>query len=370
MKFTCLSENLLKGLGVVSKAVPTKGSLPVLSNILFTAKDGRLKLSATNLDTAITFYVGASVDEDGSITVPSKLIHEFISHLSPTSVEGVLKDGIFHLQAGKNKSKFNGTDPTDFPELPEIPKKSVFLEVDPKEFASAIASVSFSAATDESRLVLTGILLAFSKKKFVVAAVDGFRLSEKSVDFEGKAEGFSVVIPAKTLVEVARIFSSSDSPLKIHLNKEDNLCAFESGDVVVSTRIVDGEFPDYKKIIPAQSILTAEFASVDLHEAVKLTNVFAKEADSIIKMTFSDKGLIKLVSVSKELGENNSEIEAEVKGDKLEISFNSKYLLDFLNNIKAEKLVFESNGNVAPGVLRIVGDDSYLHVVMPIRVQG
>src|SRR3990167_7827162 len=359
MKFTCLSENLLKGLGVVSKAVPTKGSLPVLSNILFTAKDGRLKLSATNLDTAITFYVGASVDEDGSITVPSKLIHEFISHLSPTSVEGVLKDGIFHLQAGKNKSKFNGTDPTDFPELPEIPKKSVFVEVDPKEFASAIASVSFSAATDESRLVLTGILLAFSKKKFVVAAVDGFRLSEKSVDFEGKAEGFSVVIPAKTLVEVARIFSSSDSPLKIHLNKEDNLCAFESGDVVVST-----------KIIPAQSILTAEFASVDLHEAVKLTNVFAKEADSIIKMTFSDKGLIKLVSVSKELGENNSEIEAEVKGDKLEISFNSKYLLDFLNNIKAEKLVFESNGNVAPGVLRIVGDDSYLHVVMPIRVQG
>lgn len=372
MKFTCLQENLAKGLSIVCKAIPTKAALPILSNVYISTQDGRLKLSATNLETAITTYVGASVEEEGSITVPAKLFYEFVSHLSPSTLEISVKNNILHINCNKAKSKLNGMDASDFPELPVFIENTPTLEVDPKVFSSAVNVVAFAAAIDESRPILGGVLLNYSNNKLTLVSTDGFRLSEKQIDVSSVAsdlEDFSAVVPAKTLAEVARVFSSANEPIKITLNSDENLVLFQCEGVLIVTRILDGEYPDYKKIVPANNSIKAEFGASDFFEAVKLTNVFAKEANSIMKITLDPEGLIKVTSFSKEMGENQSEVEAVVDGYLTEVTFSSKYLLDFLNNVKTERLVFETNGGVTPGVIRPVGTEDFLHIIMPMRVQ-
>lgn len=371
MKFTCLQENLVKGLNTVIKAIPIKSSMPVLSNVLVATEDGLLKLAATNMATTIVTYVGASIDKEGAITVPARMFHEFVSHLPPAAITGELKDGVLHISVERTNSKFNGVDASEYPDLPVMDEKKVVLELNPQAFSVAVLSVAFAAAIDESRPVLGGLLLKYSKGVLTVVSADGFRLSEKVLKIGGKAEDFSVVVPAKTLIEVARIFGSVEDPIKFVLDAESNLALFSSGDVLVATRILEGEYPDYKKIIPSGSILTAGFSSSNLLAAVRLTSVFAKAGDvsNVIKISFDPSGLVKIRSSSKEVGENNSEFEAEVKGEPLEVAFNAKYLLDFLNNVKFENLLFESNGAIAPGVLKSAEDENYLHIIMPVRIQ-
>lgn len=373
MKFTCLQENLSKGLSTVAKAVPVKSSLPILSNVLLEAKDGRLKISATNLETAITTSVGASVDEEGAVTVPAKLLQEFVSHLSPDTVSGELKGSTLHLSTEHSKAKFNGMKAEDYPDLPEVADSAPVLELDPKAFSAAVSVVAFSSAVDETRPILGGSLLDYRDGVLTVVSADGFRLSEKILNLESKSEldEFSVVVPAKTLIEVARIFSSSEEPIRLVLNNDENLALFEASGILIATRILDGEYPDYKKIIPEGSSVRAEFTSDDLNEAVRLANVFAKEVDSVIKMVFDPKGMIRLSSISKETGENESEIAAVVESEEvMEVSFNSQYLLDLLSNVKAEKFVFESEGSLSAGVIRPLEEEGYTHLIMPIRVQG
>jgi DNA polymerase-3 subunit beta len=372
MIFTCLQENLSKGLSTVGKAISAKNPLPILANVLIVAEDGRLKLTASNMETSISLYVGASVEEEGAITIPAKLFNEFINNLSPNTLTAELKENILHISTERTKSKFNGVDASSYPALPEFKETSVFIEVEAKDFAGAVMAVAFSAASDESRPVLTGILLQLKGDLLILASADGYRLSEKTMKIKnGNVEDFTVLIPARTLVEVARIFGSIGEKLKISVNKEDNLALFESEGTTVSTRIIDGAFPDYKKLIPAESAHKAEFYTNDLLEAVKLTSVFAKSSEnhSPIKVQVDPEGYIKLTSSSSEAGENDTKVEATVEGDGLEVVFNSKFLLDFLNNIKADRLIFTSNGNLTPGVVRAPETEDYVHLIMPIRNQ-
>lgn len=368
MKFTCLQENLSKGLGVVNKAISIKSPLPILSNVLISTEDGRLKLSAFNMETGISTYVGASVEADGEVTVPAKLLNEFVSHLVPGTITGELNNMVLHLSSGKTKSKFNGMDAAGYPELPQMSSDLQVLEFDPKEFAVTILSVGFSAAIDDNRPVLGGILLRYEKGVLTAVSADGFRLSEKVLNVSAKGKAFSVVIPAKTLIEVARLLGNVEGTIKFALDDKDNLALFEGGGVLISTRIIDGEFPDYKKLIPEKTSLNAEFLAEDLLGAVKLTNVFAKEMNSAINLVFDPEGFVVLTSTSLESGENRSEIEATVTGDVMEMAFNAKFLLDLLNNIKGERVMFASNGSMNPGVLRVLGQDDYLHIIMPLRI--
>ncbi len=371
MKFTCLRENLAKGLSTVSKAVPVKHSLPILTNVLIEAEDGRLKLAGTNWDTTITAYVGASVEESGAITVPAKILSEFISHLSAETVGVVLSGESVKLTAGNSKSKFNGTAATDFPDLPEVAEGLPFIELNPKEFANAVSEVGFSVALDDTRPVFSGVYLNYADGYLTVVGSDGFRLSEKTVAITSTADDFSVVLPARTLMEVSRLFSSRDENIKMYLNKDENLCMFECDDVFVAMRIIDGTYPDYKRIIPDKSTVEAYFSSDELLEAVKLTNVFAREADNAVTITIDPKGFMTVSSVSQETGENQTKVDAEIKGaltEPFNVTFNSNYLLEFLTNTKYDMLIFHANDKTAPCLLKPVDEETFLHVMAQMQI--
>jgi DNA polymerase-3 subunit beta len=368
MKFSCLQENLEKGLQTVSKAVPVKGSLPILTNILFSTEDGKLKLSATNLETAITTFVPCSIQEDGAITIPAKLIREFVSNLPQSTINAHLSGHTLQLSSNKTKSKFNGIAADEYPELPTFPKEGNIVELDAKVFADAVSFVAFASGTDDSRPMYTGVFLKSDGKFLTIVSTDGFRLSEKTLELGKKSEPFSAIIPAKTLLEVSRVFSSATEPLLFTLNDNENLALFKSEDTTIATRIIDGEYPDYKRIIPQEKTLSADFPTVDFVEAVKLTNVFAKEGNNAIKVRFDPAGVIRVMSLSEEAGEHISEIAAEIEGDMVEVAFNSKYLLDYLNNIKTETLTFVTRGNVAPCIFKSEMHPNFIHIIMPMQI--
>lgn len=371
MKITCLKENLSRGLSTVSKAIPIRHSLPILTNVLITTENGRLKLSGTNLDTAITVYVGASIEEDGSITVPAKLLSEFISHLSSDTLDINLKNNILHITAGSTKSKFNGMSSDSFPDLPEVVKGLSYIEIDPKVFSSAVGQVGFSVSVDETRPVFSGILLRSNGGKLTIVGSDGFRLSEKTIDVKGKGSDFSIILPARTLLEVSRILNSCDEKIKMYLNESENLCLFECEDVLVASRIIDGTYPDYKKIIPVDTVIETSFSSSELLEAAKLTNVFAKDADNALKMTIDPKGFIRISASSQETGENHTEIQATIKGsmkNPFEIVFNARYFLDLLSNNKFDTLIFYATDKISPCLIRPLEEDNFLHVMAPMQI--
>jgi DNA polymerase-3 subunit beta len=345
-----------------------KSPLPILSNLLISAADDRLMLAASNMETTITTYVGASIEEDGSITVPAKLLKDFVTNLSPDTIDANLQNEILHLSSEKTKSRFNGTTAEDFPELPQFPKDARYLELDPQLFAATIGVVTFASGTDESRPIFTGVYLNYEDNELTVASSDGFRLSEKVHNLDSGVEKFTVVIPAKTLAEVARIFADAEEPIKFALNENENLALFASEDTLVATRILEGQYPDYKTIVPQETILTAKFPTDEFVEAVRLTSLFAKEGDNAIKIKFDPEGTIKVSSLAEETGEHESKLAAEIDGEPLELAFNSKYLLDFLNNVKSESVVLSTNGAITPCLLKPNGHEKFIHVIMPMQV--
>lgn len=369
MMFTCLQENLEKGLNTVYKAVPTKSSLPILNNILIKTENGRLKLSATNMETAITTFVGASIDKEGSITIPAKLIREFVANLSQNTLSGNLLNEVLHVTSDKTKTKFVGTAVDEYPNLPAFSDKTKHVTVKPKQFLEAVSKVAYSASTDESRPVFTGVYVNYNEGVLTLAASDGFRLSETSLEAKGDVETFTIIVPSKVLLEVARIFGDSTEDLKIGHSENENLTLFFADDTLVSTRIIDGQYPDYKRIVPKESTLSAVFPAMDLLEAVKLSNIFAKEVNNVVKLRIDPEGYINVVTNAQETGDHLSQIQSEVLGESVEIAFNSKYLLDFLNNNKSERIVLKANGSLAPCIFTPEGEITFYHIVMPMQLQ-
>ncbi|MFC1755792.1 DNA polymerase III subunit beta [Patescibacteria group bacterium] len=369
MKFTCLQENLTNGLTKVYRAVPTKSELPILSNVMISAKDNRLTLSATNLSTTIVTHVGASIETDGAITIPAKMLRDFIANLSSDTVEALLKDDILHINSDITKSRFNGVSAQDFPDLPEEKEDLEILEFDPQTFYNAVSSVSFCASLDDSRPVFTGIYVDFDGKTMTMAASDGFRLSETKLTPNNKGDKFTVVIPAKTLMDVARVYTDSENPITFTLDKNDNLVLFKQNDTLIATRVLTGEYPDYSKIIPDNTNTRAEFFSHEFLEAVKLTDIFAKEADSALLLKINPKGAIEITASSQETGGHKSKFNADVEAEEpVKIGFNSKYLLDFLNNIKSEKLVIRTNGDASPCIFEPLEIENFIHIIMPMQI--
>lgn len=376
MRVSCLQENLNRGLGIVGRAVATRTTLPVTQNVLLATDRGRLKLSATNLEIAITTWVGARVDTEGAITVPARLLTDLVGSLPSEQIELTATPRPLALQVkcARFEARVNGTDADEFPPLPTV-EEGVVASVDADTLRSAINQVVFAAATEESRPVLTGVKVEMEGSEMVMAAADGFRLAVRRAALEESvAEQIEVIIPARTLQEVNRLLSDQDEPVEVTVTPAKSQVLFSLKSAEVISQLIQGTFPNYAQLIP-QSYQTRSVVDLQaFHQAVRTASIFARDGSGIVRCQMFpgvEGGVGKLVisSRAEELGENQGEIDARIEGEEAKIAFNSKYLTDVLSVMERGEVALETTSPSSPGVFRPVGSEGYTHVVMPMFVQ-
>jgi len=369
MKLTCLQENLAQGLSTVTRIVSTTGSLPVLSNVLLKTDEGRLKLQATDLETGITTWVGAKIEEEGLLTVPARIFSRLVSNLSPGEIQLETVRQTLHLKTSEVTSEFNGISAEEFPNLPEFIEENAF-ELDGQKLKQGIGEVSFAAAADEGRPILTGILFLGEGKHLTLVGVDGFRLSEKKLELKKEIPELSVVVPAKTLRELSLILARSEENPLVLRPEEENQIMFKVGDVIFSSRLLEGEFPKYQEIIPANFSTKFKANREEFLKGVQLASLFAQGGANIVRLELSpEEGLLSISANTQEIGSNKVEVQGEGEGKDAKIAFNAKYLTDCLQALSCEKVSFEMTESLKPATIRPEGDESFLHVVMPVRIQ-
>ena len=373
MKVSCLQENLARGLSIVGRGVSTRGTLPILGNVLLKTDSGRLKLTATNLEIGVNCWVPAKIEDEGAITVPAKLFTDFVNSLPAGPIEIALnvRTKTIHLKSATTEANLKGLDAEEFPIIPAIPDKPT-TRMSQGVLRRMINEVAFVAATDDSRPVLTGVLTTFEGTEVTMAAADPYRLSVRRAPLLTKVEPkVEIIIPARSLFEVARIVDDSDSPVDILVTPNGSQVIFHTEEADLVSRIIEGQFPNYRQVIPtSHSTKVTVSRDVDVLKATKLASYFARDAANIVRFAVDPAQEVPLVvsATAAEVGDNTSRVDATVEGQATAIAFNSRFVADALGSLAASEVALELGGPLAPGVVRIVGDDSYLHVVMPLRI--
>lgn len=379
MKVSCLQDNLAKGLSIVGRAVATRSTLPVLSNILLSTDESRLKLSATNLEISINCWLGAQVTQEGATTVPARLLADSVSSLPAERIdmELITRTQTLNLKCGRFEANIKGIDAQEFP-LILMPEENEPIYIAADVLRQLIDQVAFAAATDESRPVLTGVLAELSQNRLTFAAADSYRLSVRSVTLErGPERPISVIIPARSLQELRRASGEAEKPIEMLIAPNRNQVFFHttSGqyDIDLVSQLVEGTFPDYKQIIPTTYNTKITVNTPDLLKAVKMAFIFARDSANIVRMQVvpagnMGPGRIIVTATSAEHGDNVSELDATVEGGPLEIAFNARYLIDVLSVIDTAQVAVETRDPQAPGVIRSVGGGDFVHVIMPMHV--
>ena len=375
MKLSCLQENLSKGLGIVSRAVATRTTLPITTNVLLATDQGRLKLVATNLEIAIVTWVGAKIEEEGAITVPSRVLGEFVNSLPNDQVDLKLAPATksLEIKCARFEARISGMDAEDFPPIPEIDEGTV-ARIDAEVFSRSLTRVVFAAATEDSRPVLTGVNADFDGKMVTLAAADGFRLSvDKIALLEPVAESVSVIIPARALNEVNRLIGDSSDPVVITVNPAKSQVLFTMDNVRLISQLVQGNFPNYSQLIPQGHSTRTLVDAEEFLRATRAASIFARDASGIVRLQVDpgDNGLGRLTisARAEEVGDDQGDIDAKVEGEEAKIAFNAKYLSDILSVLAKGEVVLETTNPSSPGLIRPGGDTDYVHVVMPMFVQ-
>jgi DNA polymerase-3 subunit beta len=364
-----MHENLARGLSVVSRAVSTRSTLPVLANVLLKTEDAGLKLTATNLEIGITYWVPGKIDSDGSTTVPAKLLTDYVNALQGGErVDLELLPGeTLHLTAGRYESHLKGIDADEFPAIQTAGERPT-TRISQKVLRQALEETAFAAASDEARPILTGVLARFEGDSVTLAAADNYRIAVKTIPILDAVPETSVVIPARALNELVRILSDVDDPIEIVLAQARNQILFHLEGIDLVSRLIDGQFPNYQQVLPQSHTTRAVLDREELLRAVRPAALIAHESANIVKLQISSNGEAGItVSANAEVGDHVGQVEAAVEGDGTTIAFNARYLADVLTNVDAEQFALELNGPLSPGVFKPVGDDLYVHVVMPVR---
>jgi DNA polymerase-3 subunit beta len=376
MKLSCLQENLNWGLGIVGRAVATRTTLPITNNILIETDQSRLKLVATNLEMAISCWIGAKVEEEGTITVPAKLLTEFINSLPKDKVDVVMapKTKTLSVRCARYEARISGMDAKDFPPIPSV-EQGITTSIEVEALRQAITQVVFAAATEESRPVLTGVDAKFDGSTLTLAAADGFRLAVYKLNIaKPVSQKIEVIIPSKTLAELNRLMADQEEPVEVNVNPNKSQVLFKLKNVELVSQLIQGTFPQYEQLIPQA---TGTKATVDVSEFLRATRtaaIFARDGTGIVRLMIAPggeltPGKMTISARSEEIGDDVGEIDAIVQGGEAKIAFNGKYLTDVLNNIKEAQVSLETTSPSSPGVLKPVGSDNYVHVVMPMFVQ-
>jgi DNA polymerase III subunit beta len=378
MKLTCLPEKLNEGLATVGRAVSAKSPLPVLGNVLLQTDGGQLRLAATNLEVTVICWVGAKVEDEGAITLPARLLADYVSLLSagePLLLE--LKGKRAHLSCGRFDANISGIDAEEFPAIPTIDGGTT-LKISAPTFKEAISQVVFAAAPDDSRPVLAGVLVTVQEGHLTMAAADGFRLAVRKLDIgDGEVPDLSIIVPAKALIEVARgLPSDEDEQVEISVTADQSQVLFRHRQAEVVSRLIEGQFPDFNRIIPRESKTRVTLQTSDFLRATKAAQVFARDNSMIVRLDLVPAaggddalGKVTVAATSSEIGDNTGDVDASVEGDAMQVAFNGRYLRDALEALDAPQAFIEVTGPASPGVIRPAsGPNGYLHVIMPMHV--
>jgi len=375
MKLSCLQENLNRGLNIVGRAVAARTTLPITNNILLATDQSRLKLTATNLEMAITCWIGAKVEEEGAITVPARLLTEFISSLPSDKINVSLspRTKTLELKCARFEARISGIDAKDFPPIPKI-EEGVTTTIEAEALRQGANQVVFAAATEESRPVLTGINAQFDGDLLTLAAADGFRLAVHKLSLAAPvSQPTEVIIPGRTLSELNRLMADQEEAVEITVNPNKSQALFRLKDIELVSQLVQGTFPNYTQLIP-QSYNTKVVVTVaDFLRATKTASIFARDGSGIVRLVIAPgaeaaPGKITVSARSEEIGDDVGEIDATVEGEEAKIAFNGKYLTDVLSVLDEAQVALETTNPSSPGVLRPVGTDNYIHVIMPMFV--
>jgi DNA polymerase-3 subunit beta len=376
MKISTLQENLKQGLFVVSHIAKKSVNLPILNNIMIDARDGNIKLIATNLEVGVVNTIRGKVEKEGSFTVDSKTISDYVSLLPNKKINIEQKENNLIIEAENYKTKIIGQSAEEFPLIPEVDKK-IYYSANINEFKQALAQTIFAVSTNESRLELSGVLFNFNKDKLTLAATDSYRLAEKIISIKTNSEtneDKKTIIPARTLQELVRILSGEQDKegvedsgeIKFYLS--ENQILFTVGSTELVSRLIEGQYPDYKQIIPVNPKTTTTINRAELIRAVKASALFSKAGINDINLDFpQEKNKAVISSASGQTGENMTELNADITGEDNGVVINYRYLLDGLNNIEGENVKIEVIDSNTPCILRPEKGDDYLYIIMPIK---
>lgn len=368
MKFTCTKENLIKGLNTVAHLAGKNISLPILNNVLITADENSIELSATNLEIGVKVKIRGRIEKPGKITLPARILSSFVNFLPEEKVEfELLENNEMRIASGKWNTKIKTQPAEDYPLIPGVDKKNSF-KIKASSFKNTLNQTIFAAVSNESRPELSGGLFKINDKELIIVATDSYRLTEKNIELLSsiKKES-SFIVPIKTLQELLRILGELESESEIEIFWEENQIMFMMDEIEFTSRLIDGEYPDYKQIIPQASNTNVTFNKSEMINAVKAAGLFSKTGIFDVNFEFKAPDKIIIKSANTQLGENTAEIKADIKGEDNNIVFNYHYILEGLTNIPQEKIVMELTNANNPAVIKPEGEEDYLYLIMSIR---
>jgi len=367
MKIICEKAELLKGLQVIQTVVPTRSTLPVLSNFLLQTEQETIKLSCTDLEIGVSCYIKGEIVKGGEITIPAKKFTDIIRELPEDKDIEIKSDDNNQINIKCGKSNFNlmGLPKADYPLLPDFPSDNNF-EVKKEEFKEMLKKVSYAVSNDETRYVLNGVFLIAEKGELKMVATDGRRLSYISKENIDKKIQKTVIIPSKCVNEIQRILSQEGMGEKLKVGVAQNQIAFKIGSITMSSLLIEGTFPNYEQVIPKKFDLQVKVKTKEALSAVRQISTIANDKTSSIRLSFG-KGLLRFSS-SQGNGSGEVEIDIDHTGQALDIAFNPVFVNDILKNIDEDEIVFELTGSLNPAVIRPVTDKNYICVIMPMKV--
>lgn len=379
VKVSCLQDQLQKGIAQVSRAVASKTALPVLSNVLVSTDDGRLKIAATNLEIGITTWIGASIEEEGRTTVDARLLNEFVTTLPSGPVELSVDRAkpVLNVKSGRDSAAINGIDAEDFPVIPglDVEGAAFSAELEPQLLREMIGQVEFAAATDESRPVLAGVLLRFDGDMVLMAAADGFRMAVRKGSLATPAaETLDTIVPARAFRELSRVIGETSDPIRLAITPSRGQLVIRVGETELLSRLIDGTFPDVMQIVPKEFNTTVEVGREPFLNAVRRASYFARDNNDVVRLTVHpaddelEPGSIEVAANAAERGASQSFVDATISGSNTDVAFNARYLVDVLGVLRHGQIQLGLNGANQAGVVKLAGDESYDHVVMPMVI--
>jgi DNA polymerase-3 subunit beta len=375
MKVSVLQENLARGLSVVSRAVSPRSTLPVLANVLVATDEGRLRLSATNLELGITCWIGAKIEEEGSTTVPARTFTDMVATLPNDRVNMVLnvRTQTLNVRCGSSNTDIKGIDAQEFPPMP-VPDLSNGIQFNVVDLKEMIQQVVFAASTDEARPVLTGVQLSVTGNKVTLSAADGFRLSVRRSELSNPvSRPINAIIPARALSELARISGDGDQTLTMVLPSGRGQVVFHLKEAELTSQLIEGTFPDLEQVIPRSYRTRTVLSTAAFLKACKQAEIFAREGSHIARINIVpgselQPGKVEISGQSEETGFNQTEVDASIEGPALLVAFNVRFLCEVLDVIQTSDTALETTVDTSPGIIRPVGEDNFQHVIMPMHL--